>query len=418
MEKIPVRKDEKSLPENTEANTSRLTGPGLDASTPASPVGIKKLSASLIVLQWLTYTFWGWLLISLTILTSMVATHYIEGVRSSEDAIPFAVAGAIVLTPVALLCDRAYKKREAIKKTSVEMIIMIIYAVIFTLASIGALILTVFYTVNITFDVVDDTPSKLVAITTAGVATLLFGAVSMRVLRPAKLTKLPIVFSISAVSVAALLLVLTFAGPIAKLASLKDDRLIEANLPDVHSAISRYAQSNGELPESLEQPNYSSEGTKSLVAAGMVEYLPAEGTYRYQLCVEYQEELQPGWTGDVMIEEEYTSYVDTSYHEAGKVCYKLEALAQEIDDKSQAEGRPDTDDSQSAREQPAGESQPGSSRPNANPDAPTQSDRSSSSRDGNTRGGGDGLAGQSDSRNSNWSGGRNARPASPGSGDS
>src|SRR5690606_24348193 len=103
----------------------------------------------IIILQWLTYAFWGWLIVGLIWLIALVFMNALTD--SAEDVLgmlPYAIAGTTVVLPIALTWDLFYRKHEPKKKTGGASVIMILPAVIFALPGIGALILAVFMLVN------------------------------------------------------------------------------------------------------------------------------------------------------------------------------------------------------------------------------------------------------------------------------
>ena len=96
-------------------------------------------TAGTLILQWLTYAFWGWAVLSLSILTGLVIFNFLNGSQSSTST-PYAIAAVIVLLPISVLCDYLYSKREPILKSGPSLVIMVIHSVIFALFGIAALI--------------------------------------------------------------------------------------------------------------------------------------------------------------------------------------------------------------------------------------------------------------------------------------
>lgn len=143
-------------------------------------------------------------------------------------------------------------------------------------------------------------------------------------------------------------IVLGFVGPVAQASLTRDDRDIESSVDDVSRAVNRYVSSNDKLPATLNDVALRGKA-KEIVDRGLVEY-KAEGlapktvspnnldnddsrsitrsladNYRYQLCVEYKKEDDNGSQYDDESDSEYSRYISTSGHPAGKVCYKVEA---------------------------------------------------------------------------------------------
>src|SRR5680860_463031 len=97
----------------------------------------------IIVLQWLTYAFWGLTVFATSLLSASVIAYFITP-TNNNDFSAYATAAVLVLLPISVICDIFYSKQEPEHKTGASSIIMIIHAVFFALFSIGALIAIVF----------------------------------------------------------------------------------------------------------------------------------------------------------------------------------------------------------------------------------------------------------------------------------
>ena len=309
-------------------------------------------SAGLIILQWLTYAFWGWTLFALVWLLYIVLANMIQGIDTS-DMIPYAIASSLVLLPISFVCDWFYGKKEPQKKTGAAMVVMVIHAVIFALFAIGSLISAVLILVQMMISTSDDTSSQMVWLTTLFISSLVYAATFVRTLNPMPKLKFHRVYPLGMAVLITALIVLGFVGPVAQATLTKDDRFIVNHLLNVASEIDDYIYKNNKLPSSLADVSFTYEG-KEIVDRGLVEYkkedssavskLPAYDYddldsdknsrdftfYRYQLCVEYKQKSQSASYGYYNSEPsrprgEYsnTLYIDT--HPAGKVCYKQEA---------------------------------------------------------------------------------------------
>ncbi|MGH7250207.1 MAG: hypothetical protein ACREGC_04480, partial [Minisyncoccia bacterium] len=98
---------------------------------------------NVIVMQWLTYAFWGWTALSLSILTGIVLANFINKADMGSFT-PYAIAAVLVLLPISFVCDYFYSKHEPGKNTGSAMVVMVIHAVLFALFGVGALIGIVF----------------------------------------------------------------------------------------------------------------------------------------------------------------------------------------------------------------------------------------------------------------------------------
>ena len=288
-----------------------------------------------IILQWLTYAFWGWLIIGLIWLIALVLMHTLtESKEAVIDMLPYAIAGTIVVLPIALICDLFYRKREPKKKTGGASVIMIIHAVIFALLGIGALILAAFMLVNMMLTSSRDIDGQLVTVYTAGSAAALYTFAFLRTLQPFK-KSLSILYSSVMATAATLLLVFAFAGPLISSLSMKQDNLIRNSISTIHSSVSDYINERGELPASLADVSIQDEESLALIQEGKITY-KAEGkaiqvssygtkntpVLRYQLCTTFEHARNNSSTIRSS-RTEYQSYPDTYRHPAGPVCFKL-----------------------------------------------------------------------------------------------
>ena len=317
-------------PEETTA-TEKVAAP---APVEPKPTGI---SAGVIVLQWLTYAFWGWAIIALAFVVGLVLTSFIMH-ENTAGAVPYALASMLVLFPIAIACDLFYSRFETAKKSGAAMVIMVIHAVIFALCGIGALVVAIWLILALAIGQidVDGKEPTLVGISTALIIAVVYALTFFRTLNPFNRALLGRVYTIGMSLVGLVFIVLCFVGPVMESARLQDDRLIERNLSAVSNTIEDYTRDNKELPTSLSQLHLSSDA-KTLVERDLVSY-KSEGkyvpsstaykstssrtTYRYQLCVEYKAEKNESRTS--VSSDTYKSYVSTYNHPAGKTCYKLQ----------------------------------------------------------------------------------------------
>jgi len=292
-----------------------------------------------IILEWLSYAFWGWLIVALIWLLSVILVNAIVG-ASVSSIIPYAIAAGVVLLPIAFLTDFFYRKHEPIKKTGAAMIIMVVHAVLFALLAIVALIVAVFNGLNAIIET-SNVDEQLVILFTSIGAALLYAAAFIRVLNPFKSKKPLLAYGISMVAVTVVLLVLAIVGPLVFSINTKDDRRIEQNISDVNRSIHDYNELNGKLPNSLNELDFESSDAKALVEDGLVSYKVGESVQnandptrtenRYQLCVTYKEKDASSKsrysTSYAQGDSEYNiGYLTVYEHPKGEVCYKLGSL--------------------------------------------------------------------------------------------
>ncbi len=300
-------------------------------------------SAGLIILQWLTYAFWGWMLLAFTWLLYIVLASTIQG-SDTTDMIPYAIASSLVLLPISFVCDWFYGKKEPQKKTGAAMVVMVIHAVIFALFAIGSLISAVLILVQMMISTSDDTSGQMVWLTTLFISSLVYAATFFRTLNPLPKLRFHRMYPLGMAVLITVLIVLGFVGPVAQASLTRDDRDIVRYLPDVANEINNYIGKSNELPGSLDDISFTG-GSKEIINRTLVKYkkvgastksysdvtsnnnLNKSTFYRYQLCVNFKQKHE---TGEYRIssssrEGEYSNSLYIYDHPAGEVCYKLEA---------------------------------------------------------------------------------------------
>lgn len=291
----------------------------------------QKIAPGILVLQWLSYAFWGWTLLALSALIFIVIFHFINQTDSGNGSL-YALAAIVVLLPISLVCDFFYQKHEQKKKTGVSMAIMVIHAVIFALFAIGTLIASLFSLVQLIVNSgsTDATNGNVALCISLLIISALYGVTFFRTLNPLKRDlKVARIFSIVMLSVVGLFTILAFAGPFVQTLQTKQDRKIDANLTFVQSGVRNYVRVHNKLPATLADTTIEREEAKQLLSDNLVTYKqdspsPKTGDFRYQLCVTYKHKdtARSYGYGD-STSEEYSSYVNTTGHPAGDYCYKL-----------------------------------------------------------------------------------------------
>lgn len=319
------------------------TSPEVTIAEPkvVTPEVHKQASAGHIVLQWLTYVFWGWTILGLVWLMVIVLGNAITG-NDTSGMVPYAIAASLVLLPISVVCDVFYSRHELRKKTGASMVVMIIHAVIFALFGIGALISGILLAIELFIG----TSSSSGSWTTVWLYSFLASAVVyaltfLRTLNPFHSFKIGRWYTIFMVLVVGVFIALGVVGPLAQARLTKDDRRIETNLSVISSAVERYTQDKKALPTNLSQIDLSgSPDAGALISDNLVTYRP-EGSvkstntfrqdratapdtdYRYQLCVTYKKASADRYASSYNSGEEYDSYPSVGNHPAGEVCYKL-----------------------------------------------------------------------------------------------
>lgn len=315
-----------------------------------SKTGQASSTPQIIITQWLSYAFWGWLMAAL-VWTMIIILQLVIKHETNSSMVPYAVSSVFVLLPIAFITDWLHRRHGLVKKNKAAAIVMIVHAVLFALIAIGTLIGAVFTGVGLFVTLSADPSTQVVALLSLLVASILFGLLFVRVLMPDKLPKLPMVYAVSMLVLSLGLLVWGVSGPVAETITRKDDARIESYLVWLKGDIASYVQDNRALPDKLADIDASDESKalidKNLVIYkkdGMAKNVPTDDLdakpsspvrtdkLKYQLCVNYKETSQsdrnyPRYDTMSSGEGDYKSYLDAAPHDKGDVCYKLyEAL--------------------------------------------------------------------------------------------
>lgn len=330
-------------------NNPPFTQPSATASHDHPPT-----SAGQIVLQWLTYAFWGWTVLGVSILSTTVLANIISH-ADTGSFVPYGIASVLVLLPIAIVCDVFYSKHEPAKKAGASSVVMVIHAVLFALFGIGALIGIVISLVTM-FTSSGDSSAEQVALFSTMIITLLYGAVFLRTINPARTPWIRRFFPIFMAILVGVITIMGILGPVANARLTRNDRLISDNISDVQRGVTDYSTANNKLPDSLSNLKLSGDA-KKLVDDNLVTYKPnskpptsqpdsysstyygnsnsPSGTgastttkiYYYQLCVNYKK-TDGGSTYDYGSDSQqpnntYQSYISAYTHPEGNVCYNL-----------------------------------------------------------------------------------------------
>lgn len=312
-----------------------------------APVAAKSSSGGIIVLQWLTYAFWGWTLLAVNWLIYIVIDSLLTG-DDLSSFIPYSIAATLVLLPISVVTDLFYGKHEPVKKTGASMVVMIIHAVIFALFAIGSLITCVFIFVQMAIQTLSNPAVMNAWLLTFLASAVLYGFTFLRTLNPSPKLKLKKIFPFGMLLIVAVFTVMAFVGPYAKSIVTRNDRDIMSGLTFVSDGVSNYVSKNNKLPTSLNDITIDQEQGKVIVQKGLVTYKP-EGKsltsdtnyndsssgastsvgydYKYQLCVVYTEKggESSTYSSDSINKDQYNSSAYIYSHPAGSVCYKLKS---------------------------------------------------------------------------------------------
>ncbi len=303
-----------------------------------------------IILQWLTYAFWGWTVLVSSVLVTASISNIILGYDTGEFT-TYALAAVLVLLPISIICDLFYSKKEPEKKTGAAMVVMVIHAVLFALIGIGTLITAVFAIVQLVISGGQAEWSK-VTLYSALVATLLYLATFLRTLNPIQLAWVSRLYKIFMIVVVVVITVVCVVGPIGYEYATKNDKLIVNNINTIESSINSYTLKNNKLPSSLNDLALKGDA-KLLIDKNLVKYNPGtqnklnngtkskynntSSSFTYTLCVNYVKADKSSDSydgGDNSVgssssstqtdsTDKYSSYITTYGHPAGEVCYKL-----------------------------------------------------------------------------------------------
>lgn len=356
--------------------------------SPALPDAATKTSSTsggVLVLQWLSYAFWFWCSVSVSVLAGIVINYFVSGSKGYQwgNELAYPLASVIIMLAIALIADKFYAKHEPVKKSGGANVIMLLHVVPFILIAIGALVTVVFslITMLLNSDPVATVDGPIKVMLVSLIVAVLFGLVSARAFYGGK-RKVRLA-AWAAVAILALGFIIgSIAGPAADALRTKNDRLIEQALPSLSSDIRSYVSEHDKLPSTLsdvtyDESSYSASAVQKLIDSKLVTYkantLPGSNStydpgdistsvcndsptagvcynpptlapetngakrFYYQLCTTYQREKksQYNYTEDanytvgmgagVASDYRYSYVSSISSHPAGQVCYNLYA---------------------------------------------------------------------------------------------
>lgn len=361
-----------SSPGEAPSPTVPLAAPAVaPVASPSAQPATSVNTPGLLVLQWLTYAFWGWAAVSLSWLAMVSVSYFINGSRdyeSSGSMVAYALAATIVLFLIALVCDVFYTRKEPLHKTGMASAIMVIHAVIFALFGIGWLITAVFGAVRSVIGPENSYSSSDSSTTLVVVGIMMAVIYSVSLLRTLRMVQQRIIpylyWGVVAITVV-VLVSLGIGGPALYANRTKEDRLIEAHLTSVSTAINGYATAHDKLPGSLTAIRADlNEDARRLIDKNLVEYTPGKEvevlstvevpsnlpktpkdvsllpypekntnkkSFQYSLCVTFKSAKNAyGRYGKETSQgsaDYRPSMPDVYFHEAGRTCYDLQTGA-------------------------------------------------------------------------------------------
>lgn len=265
-------------PTDKQLETSLVNPQQVEKPLQGTPV-----SAATLILQWLTYAFWGWCALAIIWLGAVVFGHFLNPndyysvYYNPAPDIAYPIAATIVLAVIATLCDVWYARRETAKKTGAAMVIMVIHTVLFSLCTIGAAIAAVFSLVNM-FVGSDGSQSIMVVLSTALVSFVFYAVLTARTALFGHIKYIRPIAWIIIGGIIITLLVMSIAGPILEANRTKQDRRIESAIQNIPNVMSSYVSSHKALPKTLSElansPYYLSDADKAVIKENLITYTP------------------------------------------------------------------------------------------------------------------------------------------------
>lgn len=316
---------------------------------PATDIVPQLSGGGRFVLQWLTYAFWGWSAALLTWLVASILGSLVFDTVFVNATIAYALAGTLVVVPLAFICDHFWSKYETDReRTNGENVIMVLHAVLFALIAISALITLAFSLTQLLIGSSTDVGYRA---STSAVTAILFAALFIRTLNPRPLRFVQKWYRYGMAILTVTIIILAIVGPIRSERGSASDELISKNLSALSSDITRQTRANDELPKSLDDVKTNRSAVKDLIESDLVtykaigklaeeneytrRYIPRSEYLGYQLCVTFKQPSQSykqltryneSSSSRSYPSEDYDTSVSARIHPAGDVCYKVKVL--------------------------------------------------------------------------------------------
>lgn len=350
-----------------------VVAPAESTPAPVAEVHAPHNTGGTLVLQWLSYAFWGWFGFSTAVLSGITIGYFLDGKANDVigGTLAYPLAAVIVMLLISLVTDFFYARHEPAVKTGAANVIMLIHVVLYLLVTVGAFITIMFAAISMfladTNAYSDGHNGQKIAMLTATIVAIIFGGISFRALFGGKKGGVRKLFWLLMSVLALVAIVTSIVGPAARVTATRDDRLIEEALPTLTNDINEYVRTNDKLPASLGDVKStgfnagSKESVQQMISKNLVTYkpstkpvtsttndlstansiassktqVPGHSTspsatsiqkFYYQLCVTYKEEKNPDYyyQHDSYNSPAYVGSTVTTYsHPKGEKCYDV-----------------------------------------------------------------------------------------------
>lgn len=308
-------------------------------------------SPGLVVLQWLSYAFWGLAVFALAYVVYTTTLYYIDTTNDvTPEAVVYGVAALFILSPLAIVADIFHSRRESANKHAVSAVVMVIHAVLAALIALVSLVVLVFTSVSLLLTTATDT-ATVPKIITASVLFVLFAVLLVRIARPTLLTKLRWIVRLTIAAIITIVIGFAIAGPVVYTLQTREDRDIRDSLNTVNMYITQSVSDTTGLPATIDLTNKpvtygpydvnANNTAKRLVAEGKITYqantkpstvatdqAPTSTTYYYRLCATFSHSLRDSipavsYPYPVASSAAYQDSIDLSHIVAGTKCFNL-----------------------------------------------------------------------------------------------
>ncbi len=302
-------------------------------TTTANPNPLKPSNAKEIVLQWLTYSFWFWLLFVEGVILGASLAYFLADKGGDYIWVVYMLAPLIVLLPAAVITDHFYKKVETVNKRGFSSVVMVVSAVLACLIAVGSLITAGVSAVGLVLES-GDSSGRIVVVVSSLIASVLSLLLFIRIIHIERLDWIRKNFSMIIGIITAITAALTLFGPMSSASSRKLDRLVENEYNNITRAIQDYSSSNnGELPGSLSDIDLEPDAQKAVEVGDMtyekvaneynddssseLYYRSSNKENKYKLCVTWDHEKSSDYESSGSNSGVFSSYS----HKKGKQCY-------------------------------------------------------------------------------------------------
>lgn len=316
----------------------------------SSKSSIQDNSPSVAIFQWLSYAFWGWTAVATAALIATCVNFALNGYSSNYESVAYVVAAALVLLPIAFVCDILFSRQERNEKNRVGMVIVVIHAVLYALIAVGALATLVFSLVGMVISDTADINEQIVTAVTAASVVVFLGVLVVRIMKPMVGTPFRTLVRGGLAAIVLAAMIWGIAGPVAQTIMRKDDDRVKQATEYIQVYVNSYAGTNNSLPETIDEAISSPSAfltdreadiVRSALEDGLLTYTPnirpveesrpdgtidIQRTYFYELCVTYaydDENRNDSTRYFSSSPELYVDGVPGSSTKAGTECYDV-----------------------------------------------------------------------------------------------